>query len=312
LECLSSKCGYNQKITPYQQPVLIYNPAAGRLRRNPQRILQRTTDALARASLTPRLAPTGAPGDATRIACRAVSEGADLILVLGGDGTINEAVNGMVHSEATLGILPAGTANVLAMELGLGSRLDRAIERLLHSVERRVAVGKLTSGAGARHFLAMGGAGLDAKIVYDLKPWLKARAGKAAYWVSGLGHVTQSVANFEARINGDKYRCGFALASRVRNYGGDLEIARGASLLRDDFEIVIFEGSNPLRYLWYMTGVGLKQAQKMRGVHTVRAGEIELSGDAHLQIDGEYAGRMPARFEIVPDALTILAPSAYR
>ena len=91
----------------------------------------------------PRLAPTSAPGDATRIACRAVAEGADLILVLGGDGTINEAVNGMVHSKAALGILPAGTANVLAMELGLGSRLDRAIERLLNSVERRVAVGKL-------------------------------------------------------------------------------------------------------------------------------------------------------------------------
>jgi diacylglycerol kinase (ATP) len=260
----------------------------------------------------PRLAPTGAPGDATRIACRAVSDGADLILVLGGDGTINEAVNGMVHSKAALGILPAGTANVLAMELGLGSRLDRAIERLLNSVERRVALGKLSSGFGTRHFLAMGGAGLDAKIVYDINPGLKARAGKLAYWLSGFGHVTERVNNFEARINGDRYKCGFALASRVRNYGGDLEIASGASLLRDDFEIVMFEGSNPLRYVWYMTGVGLKQVQNMRGVHTVRAGQIELCGDAHLQIDGEYAGHMPGRFEIVPDALTILVPPAYR
>jgi diacylglycerol kinase (ATP) len=260
----------------------------------------------------PRLAPTSAPGDATRIACRAVSEGADLILVMGGDGTINEAVNGVVHSKAALGILPAGTANVLAMELGLGWRLDRAIDRLLNSVERRVAVGQLTSGSVARHFLAMGGAGLDAKIVYDINPRLKARAGKVAYWLSGFGHITESVTNFDARINGDRYRCGFALASRVRNYGGDLEIATGASLLHDDFEIVMFEGSNPLRYAWYMAGVGLKQAQRMRGVHTVRAGLIEFCGDAHLQIDGEYAGRMPGRFEIVPDALTILAPSLYR
>ncbi len=241
-----------------------------------------------------------------------MSEGADLILVLGGDGTINEVVNGMVHSKATLGILPAGTANVLAMELGLGSRLDRAIDRLMHSVERRVAVGRLSAGGGTRHFLAMGGAGLDAKIVYDINPGLKAWAGKAAYWLSGFGHATQLVTNFDARINGDRYRCGFALASRVRNYGGDLEIARGASLLKDDFEIVMFEGSNPLRYLGYMTGVGLKMVQKMPGVHTVRAAQVELCGDAHLQIDGEYAGRMPGRFEIVPDALTILAPSVYR
>lgn len=302
---------YNRCIAKYRQPVLIYNPAAGRFRRNPQRTLQRSTDALARASLTPRLAPTSAPGDATRLAAQAIDQGADLILVLGGDGTINEAVNGMVHSRVPLGILPAGTANVLSMELGLGSNIDHAIERLQSAVERRVAAGKLINGE-TRHFLAMGGAGLDAKIVYDLNPTLKALTGKVAYWLGGFGHVTQSVRNFDVRINGDRYRCGFALASRVRNYGGDLEIASGASLLKDDFEVVLFEGTNPLRYLLYMTGVGLKQAQKMSGVHTVHAREIELAGDVHVQIDGEYAGRIPARIEIVPDALTILAPAVYR
>ncbi len=121
---------YTWGIAPYQQPVLIYNPAAGKLRRNPERILQRTIEALRRASLNPRLAPTSAPGDATGIARDSVAQGADLVLALGGDGTVNEVLNGMVHSNATLGILPAGTANVLAMELGLGSHLDRAIERL--------------------------------------------------------------------------------------------------------------------------------------------------------------------------------------
>lgn len=224
---------------------------------------------------------------------------------------MNEVVNGMLHSNVPLGILPAGTANVLSMELGLGARLDRAITRLAASVERRIAVGKLVNGS-ERYFLAMGGAGLDARIVYDLDPTLKAMTGKLAYWLGGFGHVTQPVQNFDVRINGDRYRCGFALVSRVRNYGGDLEIASGASLLNDDFEVVLFEGSNPLRYLGYMTGVGLRQVQRMPGVHTVRARHIELSGDAHVQIDGEYAGRLPARFEIVPDALTILAPPVYR
>src|SRR5690242_5155450 len=101
---------------------------AGRLRRNPAKILDRVIRAL--GDLRPKLAPTSGPGDATRIAREAVRDGADLILVLGGDGTVNEAVNGMVHSNVALGILPAGTANVLAMELGLGSRLERAIARL--------------------------------------------------------------------------------------------------------------------------------------------------------------------------------------
>jgi diacylglycerol kinase (ATP) len=236
-----------------------------------------------------------------------------LILVLGGDGTINEAVNGMVHSRAALGILPAGTANVLAMELGLGSRLDRAIERLARCVERRVAVGRMCNGHGpARHFLAMGGAGLDAKIVYDINPAFKALAGKAAYWLAGFGHIKERVGQLEAKVNGKVYRCGFALASRVRNYGGDLEIASGASMLDDEFEIVLFEGSNPLRYMWYMLGVGMRRVQSMRGVRTLRSGLIEMTGDVHLQIDGEYAGRLPASFEIVPDALTVLMPAAYK
>ena len=255
--------------------------------------------------------PTSGPGDATQIARRAVAAGADLIIVLGGDGTINEAVNGMVHSKTTLGILPGGTANVLATELGLGSRLGAAIERLPKSVERRVAVGRLCSAQHSRYFLAMAGVGLDAKIVYDLNPTLKLWTGKAAYWLGGFAHVGQSVGQFEARINGDVYHCGFVLASRVRNYGGDLEIARGASLKRDDFEVVLFEGSNPLRYMGYMMGVFAKRVEKMPGVRTARAASVELNGDVHVQVDGEYAGRLPARFEIVPAALTLLIPPTY-
>jgi len=256
---------------------------------------------------------TRAPFHASDLARQALAEGADLILVLGGDGTVHEAVNGMLHSNVPLGVLPAGTANVLAMELGLGSRLEKAIPRLAVSVERRIAVGQLCGARGvSRHFLCMGGVGLDAKIVNNLDSGLKARAGKLAYWVTGLSQIASRVGQFDARVNGKTYRCGFALASRVRNYGGDLQIARGASLLSDDFEIVLFEGSNPLRYICYMLGVAVSRVQKMPGVHTVRGTSVEFSGDAHLQIDGEYGGRLPASFEIVPDALTLLLPTDYR
>ncbi len=262
-------------------------------------------------NVRPKLAPTSGPGDATKIAREAVWAGSDLVIALGGDGTVNEVLNGMVHSRAALGILPAGTANVLAMELGLGSKLDRAIGRLGACVEKRIAVGRLCRSGEVRHFLAMGGAGLDARIVYDINPAFKARAGKLAYWLGGFGHIGQRVENFDARVNGTVQRCGFALASRVRNYGGDLEIATGASLLRPEFELVLFEGSSPLRYLGYMLGVGVKRVQSMPGVHTIHTQCVDLDGGAHLQIDGEYAGRLPARFEIVPDAVTLLMPPAY-
>jgi diacylglycerol kinase family enzyme len=113
---------YNDRIALFRQPVLIYNPAAGALRRNPDRILQRTIAALAHGDIAPQPLPTSAPGHADVLAREAVRQGADLVLVLGGDGTVNEVVQGLIGSNVPLGVLPGGTANVLAMELGLGSR----------------------------------------------------------------------------------------------------------------------------------------------------------------------------------------------
>ena len=81
---------------------------------------------------------------------------------------------------------------------------------------------------------------------------------------------------------------------------------------RDDFEVVLFDGSNPLRYAAYMTAVTLRQVKSMPGVMTLRSRRVAFSGDAHLQIDGEYGGRIPATLEMLPDALTLLAPAAYR
>jgi diacylglycerol kinase (ATP) len=235
--------------------------------------------------------------------------GADLALVLGGDGTLNEAANGLVKSGVALGVLPAGTANVLGMELGLGSRLPLALERLMSYEPRQIALGCLSTAREKRYFLCMAGLGLDAKIVTKVDPALKDRTGKLAYWAAGLSQVPERLEAFEICVNGQVYQCGFALVSRVRNYGGDLEIASGASLKRDDFEVVLFEGTHPLRYIGYMVGVGLKQVQRMPGVRTLRAETVEIMTSTHLQIDGEYAGFGRGRLEIEPGALTLLMPS---
>jgi diacylglycerol kinase (ATP) len=259
------------------------------------------------------LTPTEAAGHATELARSAVAAGADLVLVLGGDGTINEVANGMIPARVPLGVLPGGTANVLANELGLGNGLERAIGRLGKCVERRIAVGALCHGSGeARHFLMMCGVGLDATIVTKVNPELKARAGKLSYWMAGLGQFFHTVGQFQVRAGAEQRQCGFVLVSRVRNYGGDMEIAGGASLLSDDFEVVLFDGSNPLRYAAYMTAVTLRQVKSMPGVRTLRAQRVEFAGDAHLQIDGEYGGRIPATLEMAPNALTLLIPEGYR
>jgi len=302
---------YDEWIELYRQPVLIYNPYAGKIRRNPG-TLQRTTAALARANVNPRVVATDAAGHATLLARLAAEQGADLVLVLGGDGTVNEVVNGLAYSDVALGVLPAGTANVLAMELGLGSHLDRATARLALSSPRRIALGRLISADGAsRYFLCMAGAGLDAKIVHQVDSALKDRAGKLAYWAAGMAQFPQRLESLDVRVQGQTHSCGFFLASRVRNYGGDMEIASGSSLRRADFEVVLFEGSNPLRYAGYMLGVLFRRVQKMKGVLTVPAHCAEILSATHLQIDGEYAGFQTARLEIATDALTLLMPPAY-
>ena len=278
------------------------------MRRNPGRILHRTIAALAGGGISPRPLPTSAAGEAGSLAQEAVRQGADLVLVLGGDGTVNEVVQGLAHSNVPLGVLPGGTANVLAMELGLGSRSETAARALINFKPRSVALGRITGSFGSRYFLLMAGAGLDANIVYEVSAGLKNAAGKLAYWAAGLARFFQRVEQLDVRIDGQIHQCGFALISRVRNYGGDLEIASGASLHDDDFEVVLFEGSNPLRYAWYMLNVAARRVQRIRGVRVLRAHEVEILTATPVQIDGEYLGRQAVSIEIVPGALQLLLP----
>ena len=161
----------------------------------------------------------------------------------------------------------------------------------------------------------MAGAGLDADIVYHLALGLKAALGKAAYWIGGFSKLGRRLPEFTVEAEGRKFRVGFALASRVRNYGGDLEIASAASILDDQFELVLFEGSSSFAYLKYMLAIAAGRHVTMRGITTLRTPAAVFSAPPgkkiHLQVDGEYAGVLPARVEILPSALTLLVPPEF-
>lgn len=265
------------------------------------------------------MTPTAAPVTAGQLARASIDAGADLIVALGGDGTINEIAAGMIGSQVPLGVIPAGTANVLARELGLGSNLLKAARRLPECVPRRISAGLLRTDGGARsrHFLLMAGIGFDAHIVYHLNLPLKSRLGQIAYWVGALRELGRRQEEFEVQVGEQQpFRCSFALASRTRNYAGYLEIARHASLLRDDFGVVLFEGRSTFRYYAkYLPAVLTGAAPSTRGVYFLRARKITIAAPpgspVYVQVDGEYAGRLPASIEIVPDALTLLAPMNY-
>jgi diacylglycerol kinase (ATP) len=263
------------------------------------------------------LAPTTGPGTAGGLARHWIGEGAGMVIAAGGDGTINEVVEGMVYSHVPLGILPAGTANVLANETGMSANLDKAARELAGCRVTRIALGKLhAAGTPApRHFLLMAGVGLDARIVYNVSAGLKRSAGKLAYWVAAMGVVGHDLEEFEVKSEDAVHKCSFALISRVRNYGGDFEIAQKTRLLDDNFEVVLFAGRSSVHYLKYFTAVALKRLDGVKGVTMLRAQRVCIAPSAdprvHVQVDGEYAGRLPASIEIVPDALSLLIPPAY-
>ncbi len=243
-------------------------------------------------------------------------DGTDLVLAAGGDGTINEVVAGLAGSQLPLGILPAGTANVLANEMRIASKLQTAAAHLDTWEPRRISLGTFDDATGAhRHFLLMAGAGLDAKIVYDVHLPLKQRLGKLSYWLAGFSQFGRDLQEFDVNVDGKPRRCSFALISKVRNYGGDFEIARDVTLLDDEFEVVLFEGRNSFLYLKYLFGVTTKSLGGMSGVHIHRATQVSLcpanGSRVHLQADGEHVGQLPATIRVTPDALTLLMPPGY-
>jgi diacylglycerol kinase (ATP) len=263
------------------------------------------------------VAPTTGPGTAGAIVRHHIAGGADLVVTAGGDGTINEAIEGMVHSRVPLAILPGGTANVLAMELKIGKNIERVAQRMGDWRPRRISVGHLTCDGGrvTRHFLLMAGIGFDAYIVRHVSSGLKARIGKLAYWVAGWSLLGRDLAEFRVDADGHQRRCSFALLSKVRNYGGDFEIARSVTLPDDLLEVVLLEGRSSLRYVKYVTGMALNRLSEMKGVTVLRTDRVVISspehGDAYVQIDGELAGALPAEVRVVPDALTLLMPEDY-
>ena len=280
--------------------------------------MTRAVEVLTKNGHTVTVVPTPGPRTAGELAREHIERGADLIIAAGGDGTINEVSDGMVSSHVPLGILPAGTANVLAMEIGIGGNIERAAEKIEVSIPYRISAGHLTCADlnVSRHFLLMAGAGLDAHIAYNVSAAIKARYGKLAYWLAGWRVLGRNLPLFSVDANGQHFRCSFALLSKVRNYGGDFAIAQKVTLFDDEFEMVLFEGRSSFRYVKYFFGLVFRRHAGMKGVSVMRTREALLSGpedvQVYTQIDGEVAGHLPARIEIIPDALTLLIPPEYR
>lgn len=295
-----------------RKATLISNPKTGRYASRRLRPIDELASQLESLGIAVDLRLTGGPGDATQIAARAARNGSADVIVAGGDGTINEAIQGLAGTKARLAIVPRGTANVLARELGLPLDEAEAVAIVAQGKSRQIYLGLAIDETTheSRHFALMAGIGLDASVVRRVQPSLKKRIGKGAFWVSGLSHLaTWNPKPFTLEIDGREYNATFAAVGKSARYGGDLAITPGARLDQSEFEICIIETRSRLRYL-HLLSYAMRNGmpRDKPEVRFVNAVSVKAYGDAQVQVDGELIGHLPMRFEIAPHSLEVIVP----
>ncbi len=286
---------------------VIYNPYAGRGRGGA--IASAVDDCLTGHGLDVALHATQASEEATRIASTHAGE-TDIVVAVGGDGTVNEVVNGMAGSKARLGIVPAGTVNVLALELGIPFQVERACSIIAGGNTRLMDLGRVNH----RKFILMMGAGIDALTIRNIDPRAKKRFRELAFLSTGLRQgFAKPPQVFLVRVNGEEHRVTFLVAGNSRYYGGRFGITTDADPTDGLLDVLMFKGTSVASLSVFWLGVPTGLHLHNRDVTYVRAENAEVLpvDTEHVvwyQTDGELAGRLPATLGIDHHAIEILVP----
>lgn len=306
-----------------QDALLIYNPTSGRKRHRRFAEIEQAARILKDAGIRTELAPTSSPLAARDIAKLAVNQRRGMIIACGGDGTVNEVLNGMAGSDVPLALLPAGTANILAKEIGIPWDIPHAARLIPSGVVKRIAIGVALAPEGkdrpeippeGRYFLCVGGAGPDGAIVNGVHSGLKKQAGILAYWAEGLRQLFKyDFPLLKVRSNGKEVRASIVVVGRTANYGGPFKITTNATLFDNSFEFLTNAATSRFRYLICLPALWLGKLRQMDGIDAWKADEAvcEAAGNqlVYAQVDGEPIGPLPLAFRIWPDALSLVVPA---
>jgi diacylglycerol kinase (ATP) len=298
--------------------LLIVNPTAGRRRRG---LVEAVASRVREQGWIVDIVETKAAGDARRLAedCDAARYG--VIAVAGGDGTINEVINGLARrgeDAPAVAIVPLGTANVLAHELGLGFSAAAVAQTMVAGRALLVQPGEAANGAGARCFSLMAGAGFDAKVVAGVSAPLKRRLGRGAYvWRSLVEARRYRPVRYQVEIDGVRYETSSVIVTRSRHYAGPYVVAPKAALGEPLLHVCLFERwgrSHTFRY-----GLALLRGRLPRsgGYRVVTGRTVKVSvlsdagepGDQPVQIDGDNALTLPVSIGLSPGAVRLLQPA---
>ena len=304
----------------FQNALLIHNPNAGNGGNARRRLVDQARRILSENGIEAELTETTGPGHATEIAQQATRDRRQLVITCGGDGTLNEVVNGLTNQQnghrVPLALLPGGTANILAKELDVPWDIPQAARQIAGGEVREVALGLATpleQPEKKRYFLSVAGAGPDGMIVYSVDLGLKARVGILAYWWQGAREVLRyTFPRFRVRAGHRQVEATLAIVGRTKNYGGPFKITDQADLFEDQFEVMALTTQSGLKYLSYLPTLWMGNLRKEEDVYFWKAETLvcePLDGKpVYAQVDGEPLARLPVEFSIVPRALKLLVP----
>ncbi|KAA6459167.1 hypothetical protein DYQ86_18070 [Acidobacteria bacterium AB60] len=305
---------------------VVENPSSGQTSPRRKAIIRETLAALHRANIETEHLMIDGPGSGSALARQAIARGCDAVLVCGGDGTVHEVMQALVGTDVALGIVPMGTANALASDLGISKSPEKAVRSLLRSTPTRVPVGRITfreddGSSRSRYFTVAAGIGADALLMARMDPVLKRRLGYLLYIIEAfriwIGHHFPL---FHATYtNGDRkphtVEASQLLAVRVRSFGGVLgELAPGATLHGEKLCLLAFKTRSRYRYLRFLLAVVAHRHSFSKEIELIAADSVEClprtgsRSRIYVEADGELLGHLPARLELAAETLTILIP----
>ncbi len=280
---------------------VIFNPAA---RGDKARLL---AESLPAAASEAEFWPTEAPGEALELARGAVAQGYDVVVAAGGDGTVNEVVNGLALSPVTLGVLPMGTMNVFAYEIGLPADLDGCWDVIQNGRVTEVDLAR----ANDHYFIQLAGVGLDAQAVEATDTTIRRTIGPLSYVLGAAQVIGQTPPKLEIDCgDGTTLAGSFALIGNGRHYGGPFNVFSQAHNGDGLLDLLVFHNQGYLDVIRYLQGLLSGKPEALADVDylQVRAATISSDQDTPVEIDGEVTMRTPVRFEMAEKRLRVLVP----
>ncbi|MBL6932852.1 MAG: diacylglycerol kinase family lipid kinase [Rhodospirillales bacterium] len=290
--------------------LIIHNPTSGRRRAD---FMASVAVALTGLGARVDIRVTEGFGHATQLAASLEPDTQDCIVAAGGDGTVNEVLNGLAKLEDAppLGVIPLGTANVLALETAYPKKPADIARVLFAAPARPLFPGILRqNGSDKRLFALMVGVGLDARIVAGVSPSLKRLMGKGAYGIeTAYQWLKGGLPDYDIAIDGKDYTAGSIIITNGRLYAGKFVVAPDADIGVSGFKVLLLKG-NRTSILANAAAMAAGALSRKKGVRVIEAKEITISGPAGepVQADGDLLGRLPVTIAAAAKPVMIIAP----